>query len=79
MQAAHRFLRKWKGQWLLLLDDATQDITHLLPLDDDGHPIGHVLMTAQKKHEWSQLTTSHHIDVLTSEQSMELLAKDKVH
>ena len=78
MQATQRYLRERKGKWLLLLDDTAQDITHLLPRDDGGNPIGHVLMTAQKQHQWPQLTAHHHIDVLTTDQSMELLEKDKV-
>ena len=77
VEAARRFLAKRKGQWLLLVDDVTENIIDLLPSEDDGQLIGHVIITAQRQHEWPQLSTCHLVDVLTTDQSMELLGTDK--
>ena len=73
MEAAQRFLAQRKGQWLLVVDDVTENVIDLLP-SGDGQLIGHVIITAQRKYEWPQLSACRLVDVLTTDQSMELLA-----
>jgi hypothetical protein len=76
VQAARKFIADHTGSILLIVDDVArpEEIEELLPRASSGLPAAHVLMTAHTQHGWSmQLTDSHKIDVLKTEESMELL------
>jgi tetratricopeptide (TPR) repeat protein len=77
-EAALHFFASTTG-YVLLVDDAEDidELWTLLPRDPTGRQAGHVLFTTQKPAQEGQLTAVHEVGVLSTDESMELLEKDR--
>lgn len=82
VQATRKFLTDHAGSILLVVDDVAdaQAVLKLLPTHrDTGQPVAHVIMTAHQE-GWPstmQLTNSHRVDALSTDESVELLQSGK--
>ena len=65
-----------------MLDDVVrpEEVMDLLPCDERGQPVGHVLLSTQSQGSWpreARVSERYPIGPLSTEQSLELLGKDK--
>ena len=82
VQAARKFIADHHGSILWVVDDVADadGIARLLPTQQStGQPTAHVLLTGHREHwpEAMQLTGSHKIDLLSTEESMRVLSVGK--
>jgi tetratricopeptide (TPR) repeat protein len=77
VDAARKHLAYSTG-WLLLVDDVGPDLNgvlKLLPTNDSGSPIGHVLLTSQRRSVWPTTVHTTEVGKLLTEESMSFLGR----